>query len=40
VEPGSENPETAPTLDALLKRTKWRGFEDGNKAVYEDEEEE
>jgi hypothetical protein len=32
VEPGSDNPETAPTLEALLKRTKWWGFED-NKAV-------
>src|ERR1700745_1169978 len=28
VEPGSDNPETAPTLKALLKRTKWSGFED------------
>jgi hypothetical protein len=32
-EPGSDNPETAPTLEALLKRTKWWGFEDNNKAV-------
>jgi hypothetical protein len=32
VEPGSDNPETAPTIEALLKRTKWWGFED-NKAV-------
>jgi hypothetical protein len=37
VEPGSDNPETAPTLEALLKRTKWSGFED-NKAVQKDEE--
>lgn len=28
VEPGSENPETAPTLAELLKRTEWWGFED------------
>jgi hypothetical protein len=28
VEPGSDNPETAPTLEALLKRTKWWGFKD------------
>ena len=28
VELGSENPETAPTLEALLKRTKRWGFED------------
>jgi hypothetical protein len=34
VEPGSDNPETAPTLEALLKRTKWWGFQD-SKAVYE-----
>ena len=33
VEPGSDNPETAPTLEALLKRTEWWGFEDNNKAV-------
>jgi hypothetical protein len=38
VEPGSDNPETAPTLEALLKRTKWWGFEDSNKVVYEGEE--
>jgi hypothetical protein len=38
VEPGSDNPETAPSLEALLKRTKCRGFEDNNKAVYEEEE--
>ena len=31
-ESGSDNPETAPTLEALLKRTKWWGFEDNNKA--------
>jgi hypothetical protein len=30
VEPGSDNPETAPTLEALLKRTKWDGFNDNN----------
>ena len=30
VEPGSDNPETAPTLAALLKRTKWDGFKDNN----------
>jgi hypothetical protein len=28
VEPGSDNPETAPTLAALLKRTRWEGFKD------------
>jgi hypothetical protein len=33
VESGSDNPETAPTLEALLKRTKWWGFEDNNKAI-------
>jgi hypothetical protein len=32
VEPGSDTPETAPTLETLLKRIKWSGFED-NKAV-------
>lgn len=32
VERGSDTPETAPTLEALLKRTKWSGFED-NKAM-------
>ena len=37
VEPGSDNPETAPTLEALLRRTKWWGFKDNNKAVYEEE---
>jgi hypothetical protein len=26
VEPGSDNPETAPTLEALLKRTQWWGL--------------
>jgi hypothetical protein len=30
VERGSDNPETAPTLAALLKRTKWDGFKDNN----------
>jgi hypothetical protein len=30
MEPGSDNPETAPTLAALLKRTKWDGFKDNN----------
>jgi hypothetical protein len=38
VEPGSDNPETAPTLEELLKRTKWWGFKDNNKAVSEEEE--
>lgn len=38
VEPGSDNPETAPTLEALLKRTKWWGFQDNHKAVFEEEE--
>jgi hypothetical protein len=38
VEPGSDNPETAPTLEALLKRTKWWGFKDNNKTVSEEEE--
>jgi hypothetical protein len=33
VEPGSENPETAPTLEALLRRAEWWGFQD-SKAVY------
>jgi hypothetical protein len=35
VESGSDNPETAPTLAALLKRTKWWGFQD-SKAVPEE----
>ena len=35
VEPGSDNPETAPTLEALLRRTEWWGFQD-SKAVYEE----
>ena len=30
VERGSDDPETAPTLAALLKRTKWDGFKDNN----------
>jgi hypothetical protein len=29
-EPRSDDPETAPTLAALLKRTKWDGFKDNN----------
>jgi hypothetical protein len=33
VEPGSDNPGTAPTLEALLKRTKWWGFQDNSKAL-------
>jgi hypothetical protein len=28
VESGSESPQIAPTLEALLKRTEWWGFED------------
>jgi hypothetical protein len=35
VEPGSGNPETAPTLEALLKRTKWRGFQDSKAETEE-----